>query len=422
MGIDLTSELFNDKIETRKRFIDYVFAALIATFLFSLFGLQKFAILLILNKLSAGLIILISIVFVRKFYFTDVHKWYLLFIFVTLITGALFAADLDLHFDMVAQIVQLFLLLVAIAQFYIYRGNIELFLIAQITVGILLCVAGRFLDPEMVYQGKLSRYSSISANSNGFAFQLLFSSLSALYFFRKPSLLIKIGILALVGFFSYYIALSGSRKSSLAFVILIVSWVFFSFPLKKSVQIGIGMLFFALLAGSYLYTVFEDTPVIQRFAQLEEDSGGTDIRTMLYREAFGVFQDYPVFGVGLNNFRVYSSSGLYAHSNYMEILADTGIIGFAIYFFIYFMIWRKGSRIQKIHEANESSVYVSGLFRSLVVLALVLGLGAVFYNNISHWIMLMFPVMLYEREKLLAEEIEEEEEAALEMVSMQGEV
>jgi hypothetical protein len=34
----------------------------------------------------------------------------------------------------------------------------------------------------------------------------------------------------------------------------------------------------------------------------------------------------------------------------------------------------------------------------------------------------MFPVMLYEREKILAQELEEEEESTVEMVSMPGEV
>lgn len=70
-----------------------------------------------------------------------------------------------------------------------------------------------------------------------------------------------------------------------------------------------------------------------------------DHRVELATRAFEVWQEHPV-GVGLDNFRTYV--GTYAHSNFLEILVSTGLIGLFIYYcpFIVFYVRELARRRQ----------------------------------------------------------------------------
>lgn len=61
-----------------------------------------------------------------------------------------------------------------------------------------------------------------------------------------------------------------------------------------------------------------------------------DERSWLRMMAVKCFNEYPLLGIGLGNFRNYSvmhgGPDLYAHNNWVEVLSTTGIIGFLIYY------------------------------------------------------------------------------------------
>ena len=65
-------------------------------------------------------------------------------------------------------------------------------------------------------------------------------------------------------------------------------------------------------------------------------------RKDLMNSAWEVWLNHPM-GIGLDNYRVVS--GVYAHSNYFELLASVGIIGLIIYYLSYFLffkwLWRR---------------------------------------------------------------------------------
>ncbi|MFS0620663.1 O-antigen ligase family protein [Priestia megaterium] len=67
----------------------------------------------------------------------------------------------------------------------------------------------------------------------------------------------------------------------------------------------------------------------------------TAIREELLQTAWKVFLEHPVLGVGLNGFRFFNPENAYAHSNFLELLADCGIIGFIIYYSIYVIILKR---------------------------------------------------------------------------------
>ena len=168
-----------------------------------------------------------------------------------------------------------------------------------------------------------------------------------------------------------------------------------------------------IFAGSYLFSAISDTAAIQRIYKLKEDSDGADIRKILYREAFNVFADSPFIGKGLDNFRLFSASGLYAHSNYLELLADTGIIGFILFYMVYIMVWRNSSQLKYYDESSDHAKLLSGIFKCIIILFLIVGLGSVQYDSITHWILLIFPIVVYEQLVLRDRELEALEEVPL---------
>ncbi len=412
--IQPTMLLQNDKANT---VLNLVYCVLLALFLVSLNGLQKFPVLFFVNKASAGLLIIISFIATGKFYVGRLLQVFAMFVAFSFFTGVFVAVDQTLLWDTTMKLVQLILLLVCVSQFYIFKGNVKWLMIALLLNGLVMAFAGNFLSPDLMFSGKIERYSSISNNSNGLAFQLLLGLFGALYFYKDKGWLIKCLVIVAAGVFMYYIAISGSRKSSAAFVLIILAWVFFSFKMKKMLQISMGLFVIFLIGGSYMYTMLADTAVVQRFSYLEDDQSAADIRTILYREAFDLFMANPFFGVGLANFQQHSVTGLYAHSNYVELLADTGIIGFAIYYSIYLMVWINSNKLVNAFDGEETIVYLSGISKCIIILFLVIGAGAVQYDNIQHWILLLFPIILYERATLLEAEhnkIEAPEEPLLE--------
>ncbi|MFI2858756.1 O-antigen ligase family protein [Paenibacillus sp. JSM ZJ436] len=76
-----------------------------------------------------------------------------------------------------------------------------------------------------------------------------------------------------------------------------------------------------------------------------ESDNSFNIRMLLIKSAIESFMTYPIFGYGFGAFRDYADNminiRLYAHNNYLELLASSGIIGFIIYYGIVILIFKK---------------------------------------------------------------------------------
>ena len=409
-------ELDDDVIPERRSnwLIDGIYFLVLLTFLISINGIQKFPVLLFVNKAAGLLLILISIILVRKIYIPNILKVFLAFIVVTFFSGVLFGFNTDRVTDTSERLIQLFVLLVAVTQYYIFVGNVRVLLITLVVNSVILISAGKVFNQDLLYTGnQIERYASITSNANGFAFQILLGFVASLYFWAGGNIIRKILLAAVSSLQLYNIAISGSRKSLVAFVLIGLAYIYFSFPVRKSFQylLVIGMV--GIFAGSYLFSAISDTAAIQRIYKLKEDSDGADIRKILYREAFNVFADSPFIGKGLDNFRLFSASGLYAHSNYLELLADTGIIGFILFYMVYIMVWRNSSQLKYYDESSDHAKLLSGIFKCIIILFLIVGLGSVQYDSITHWILLIFPIVVYEQLVLRDRELEALEEVPL---------
>jgi len=108
--------------------------------------------------------------------------------------------------------------------------------------------------------------------------------------------------------------------------------------------------------------------------------GSADLRLFFIKEGFETWKNNPVLGIGLNNFSFYY--GTYTHNNFIEMLANLGIIGLILYYLIYLFCFLN---VIKIKDFN---LKVSGLF--FLILFLFMDSAWVSYVSIPYFMMIIF--------------------------------
>lgn len=107
-----------------------------------------------------------------------------------------------------------------------------------------------------------------------------------------------------------------------------------------------------------------------------------------------IFREHPILGIGINNAQfivegIYHRQNYYLHNNYIELLADGGIIGFCIYYWIFFYLV-----IAFIKERHFSDLEFDICF-ILLVIHLIMDIGSVsFLNRTTYFYLLLFCIEL----------------------------
>lgn len=153
------------------------------------------------------------------------------------------------------------------------------------------------------------------------------------------ALFIVLSVAALMG--------TGTRGAVLAILIVALLQIVYHGYKKPLVWL---LLVSFIAGGGYFLSEHKRIPYIQRMTRigLTADNSQHE-RYYMWQGAVKIFQDNPVFGVGLGNFgeayKIYKEpkAHYYAHphSNYMMFLTETGAIGFSLYllFFGYPCYW-----------------------------------------------------------------------------------
>lgn len=156
-----------------------------------------------------------------------------------------------------------------------------------------------------------------------------------------------------------------------------------------------------------------------RVEKIVENNGGPTQRENLIVVGLKMTKDHPLFGVGLGQFGLASKTGTYAHSEWIELLATTGIPGFLFFMSIYISAWRRLTRTFKY--ISDPIIRYRAKFAKMTLIILIVA-GAVFRPNflnmdtiflmalivgISHWMRdTMMPKAVPQRHRdLLAKQI-----------------
>lgn len=148
---------------------------------------------------------------------------------------------------------------------------------------------------------------------------------------------------------------------------------------------------FALLASIAVAVVVttRESNGLRRLLMPEEwDKRTASSRTILMQEGIRMFKSSPLFGIGLDNF-VWNQNyqqgdiiivGNYAHNLFIQILAETGVVGFAAFLFLLAGIFRLAPVTWRYRTASEYDFFCFlFLIGSIVMILQGLVENSIFY-------------------------------------------
>ena len=307
-------------------------------------------------------------------------------------------ANYALYVMSAGTVFQIWLLLVIIAGYTnngrVLSFNLLAFLCGAAVVWLSGALSGSF-ESALEMQ---TRATGRSMDPNGFGWLMIVATVAMAYFWMLPTRwsMLKHATLA-TGMVSAAAAavFSGSRFGILGMVLFYAVWLWFCYrgELFRRARVLLVAVLAASVGGFAFVSLIQRTTAGARLHETwlrltgRTTTGGSAGRIEIYQEALSVIARHPLFGVGLNNFRLHSTHGAVAHSEFTEVAADTGIPGAMIYFTIYYLMWRRAGRIAK-YSPDPGAVRIAKLVKAYLVVMLFIGLGAPHYYSKTAWIIL----------------------------------
>jgi len=174
------------------------------------------------------------------------------------------------------------------------------------------------------------------------------------------------------------VILSASRKAIFFMIIpLLLRYVFWQNNILKFLRnfvivlLLIGLTYYGIMTIPFVYELvgYRIETMINGILGLGQTDGSTSLRLKMIEWGFQWFIRKPWIGYGINNFKSllgrmntsYGREGVYAHNNYIEMLVNLGIIGTAIYYFIYLKLFMKAVKARKrLNRLQQTLVCIFG--------------------------------------------------------------
>ena len=370
-----------------------------------------------ISLLSGSLIIntfhfLISIIFLieifkeKKFYFFQNNIFYmLLFFWISLIINLIFSTNPEAGTLRSVGFVRIILLIFAIKYIfsyenYKYKNNILkvwfiIFIIVSIDLLFEFIFGRNILGYSSYIPGRLAGFLDDELKIGGYYLGFILISLTyIIYKYEKKNYLLLIFFLLTFFTISFLI---GERSNFIKITLLIF---FFSLIYFKDHIIKFSIIFscsFVILLG---FIFGNDDLKYRYYDQLKEKKLEEYYYFQHYKSAIVIFKEYPVFGVGIKNFRNeilnkkyekekewnnWHIKSTHPHQINFEILSETGIFGFACYVIFFFLSLIKAF---KEYLKNKNLLLLSSIIFIVVSLNPILPSGSFFttYSATIFWI------------------------------------
>lgn len=300
------------------------------------------------------------------------------------------------------------LILIIINLIILYNLIINFKLISSFTKGILI---GSFVNYVLFmgiipvpFETMLSwRYMGTTGNPNDLAIIMLMSMFVSIaylidnnnkknwfFYYQYINLLLamytifltvsKKGIIFGFSLLLFYIVISLKNKKGIVRIVVLGAFASLIFYLFADIE-QINYYFDRLISRFNEFFV--------QFSQFESGSrfDSTGHRKRLLELGLTVFQDKPLFGYGLNNYRLLSEGGYYAHNNFIELLVGVGLIGFSLFYYIYFYIFTL------IYKMPKSELKILIMFFMVILLVMDMTSGS-YDSKLSIYLLLFLSVYI----------------------------
>lgn len=223
---------------------------------------------------------------------------------------------------------------------------------------------------------------NLSGNVNSVAVCLGIGSFSAIYLLLNRKKVVYAASAAIIIFF---MLITGSKNSLIVLCVIAIYFLIYETKGRKkrifilSATLVVG--FILVFKNSYLYNII-GYRIVDFLGQLglpirgASYSNSTALRIHYYEEGFKAFLSKPLFGGGMKYFEAFSGAGTYSHSNYIEVLANFGVVGFLLYYAP--ILYTGVGLVRKRHE-DYSMLATS----CMIFLILLLDFSMITYSALS---------------------------------------
>ncbi|MDO6461356.1 O-antigen ligase family protein [Granulosicoccaceae sp. 1_MG-2023] len=330
-----------------------------------------------------GAAVIFAIVVLRRSVWGSIELFMVLAWLAWSLIPSVFAVDQELALIKAIQMLIVVFLAFSIMQVQVWQGPTRLFLWAYV---IAMCAS--YIVTFTPLQDVIAQsYEGLKTQHNAGGTERVAGTLGIATKFGVAATLAQSLVLVLlairrtttaervVGFIAFLILSmavinSGTRTAMVGSVFLLLGsvWVFGLWRPKALLKVVAWAVVAALVGGGLLYTVKDIPEVQERYYQVveggklqnrmmdfvgmltkDDDEGAVERSGESLRDRMGLAlaawdtaNDSP-FGVGLDNFGLIA--GVYAHSNYMELLATTGFPGLVLYYLAYLMLTIKAFKL-----------------------------------------------------------------------------
>lgn len=248
---------------------------------------------------------------------------------------------------------------------------------------ILVDAFDKFAAGEELFRRSLT--TGIAGNINITAFSILLKLPFLIYILNKSKILLRVFI-----FYPFLfccglcIALLASRASYIAlFIIIIIHLITSIIVFKRSKQSLslIKSLLLTVLIFSSFYFSLELTKntrqnAVERTISITKRDQSIDQRILFYRAAIDLFSKNPILGIGYGNYKLESIPYFipkmksyvvpyHAHNDFLEILAEIGLLGFIFYAGIFLISLYY--LIRSIYLESSIDNFLLAIFISIIV-------------------------------------------------------
>ena len=222
-------------------------------------------------------------------------------------------------------------------------------------------------------------------NANSIGIMTSVSSIIALYFLKiSPKKSVKFFYAAAIAFLIFVSLITGSRKAVVILMGGMAAYIFASSKGKRIravflIALIIILLWYVVMEVPYFYSVigWRIEAFLSQYTGEGELDNSASTRQVLIEAAIDAWRKSPVFGHGLDCFRYFgrlaTGKDYYAHNNFVELLADLGIVGFVSYYAGYLYVLVKSWK----NRANSLSL----LFFIMICVMLVTEYACVTYAD-----------------------------------------
>jgi O-antigen ligase len=201
------------------------------------------------------------------------------------------------------------------------------------------------------------------------------------YYFKKfNNINLKVKILySLIYLFLFTtVALTGERLSFLIFFVSSIIIFIFNTSFKKFLLLSMSLIIFLIIIYFNSYSFNSRVKDFNNIlANFYDSSYGR-----LWESGYLLFDKNKIFGVGLKNYRVDCDNQVdprpesipqfcssHPHNFFLEILSETGLVGFSIFFiFFFYLIFYLKSRIRYLKSDLNFKKYSSLLYGNVLIL------------------------------------------------------